>query len=452
MINRMKQLSKTNKVLLLNTIMAFVVRGVGLLVSLYTFPVYINFFSDQKVLGLWFTMLSLLTWVLTFDLGIGNGLRNRLVQPLIENDFKKAKILITSAYTISGVVVLIGFIIGFTIFPILDWSSIFNISENLVSSEVLLRTVIILYSGVLIQFFLKIINSIFYALQISVLPNFLALFSNTLLLIYVLFANKVDIESNIIMLAKANIFFTNLPLLIVSIVVFKTKLKNCAPNIKFYNNKYALSVMNLGLTFFWLQMMSLILTSTNEFIITWFSGPEDVVNYQIYFKLFSLVGTIFTLTMIPIWSAITKAHYEKNYKWITKIFTILKILALIFIFFEFILILFLQPIIDFWLNDNSIKIDYINALIFAVSGGLYIWHSAITSVVNGIGKLKIQIIFLTFGGLINIPIAYVLFSLSGNWVAIVIANIISILPYCLIQPYFINKYLSDERRLNNELI
>lgn len=452
MINKLKQLNKTNKILLTNTIMAFGVRGIGLIVSLYTFPVYMGFFSDQRVLGLWFTMLSLLTWVLTFDLGIGNGLRNKLVQPLIEYDFDKAKILITSAYTISGVIVLIGFFIGLTVFPMLDWNSVFNISEKLISSEVLLRTVIILYSGVLIQFLLKIINSIFYALQISVLPNMLALLSNTLLLIYVLLINKVDLEGNLIMLAKANVFFTNLPILVASILVFKTKLKHCAPNIKFYNNKYAISVMSLGLTFFWLQLMSLLLTSTNEFIITWLSGPHDVVNYQIYFKLFSLVGTIFTLSMLPIWSAITKAHYEKNYEWISKIFTVLKILALIFVVGEFGLILILQPIVNFWLGDNAIDINYLNALIFAVSGGLYIWHSAITSVVNGIGKLRIQIIFLTFGGLINIPIAYLLFSISGNWISIVIANIISLLPYCVIQPYFINKYLNNERRSNDELI
>lgn len=452
MINKIKQLNKTNKVLLINTVMAFVVRGIGLVVSLYTFPVYMNFFSDQRILGLWFTMLSLLTWVLTFDLGIGNGLRNKLVQPLIEHDFNKARTLITSAYIVSGIIVIIAFFIGIIIFPMLDWNSVFNISANLISSDVLLKTIIILYSGVLIQFLLKLINSIFYALQISVLPNMLSLLSNALLLIYVLFVDRVDLEGNLLMLARANIFFTNLPLLIASIIIFKTKLKHCAPSIKYYNNKYAINVMSLGLTFFWLQLMSLILTSTNEFIITWLSGPQDVVNYQIYFKLFSLVGTIFTLSMIPIWSAITKAYYEKNYEWITKIFNLLKIVALFFVIGEFVLILILQPIVNFWLGANTIEIDYLNAFVFAVSGGLYIWHSAITSVVNGIGKLKIQIIFLTFGGLINIPIAFLLFSISGNWISVVIANIISLLPYCVIQPYFINKYLNNERRHNDELI
>lgn len=446
MINKLKHLSKTNKILLINTIMAFGVRGIGLVVSLYTFPVYMDFFSDQKVLGLWFTMLSLLTWVLTFDLGIGNGLRNKLVQPLVEHDFNKAKILITSAYTVSGIIVVIGFLSGLIIFPMIDWNSVFNISANLISPEALLKTLMILYSGVLIQFLLKIINSIFYALQISVLPNMLALLSNTLLLVYVLLVNRVDLEGNLLMLARANIYFTNLPLLVASIIVFKTKLKHCAPNPKYYNKKSAISVMSLGLTFFWLQLMSLVLTSTNEFIITWLSGPQDVVNYQIYFKLFSLVGTIFTLSMIPIWSAITKAHYEKNYEWIAKIFNLLKILAFIFVTGEFVLILILQPIVNFWLGENAIEINYLIAFIFAVSGGLYIWHSAITSVVNGIGRLKIQIIFLTIGGLINIPIAFLLFSVSGNWISIVIANIISLLPYCVIQPFFISKYLNNERR------
>lgn len=452
MISKLKQLNKTNKLLLTNTILAFGVRGIGLIVSLYTFPVYMGFFSDQRVLGLWFTMLSLLTWVLTFDLGIGNGLRNKLIKPLVENDFTKVKILVTSAYAISGVIVVVGFLIGLTLFPLVNWNLVFNISESLISSDVLLTTVLILYTGVLVQFFLKIINSIFYALQISVLPNMLALISNTLLLVYVLLVNNVGLEGNLLMLAKANVVFTIIPLIIATVIVFRTKLKNCAPNIKYYSSKYAISVMSLGLTFFWLQLMSLLLTSTNEILISWLSGPQDVVNYQIYFKLFSLVGTIFTLSMIPVWSAITKAHYEKDFDWISKIFKLLKGLALIFILAEFALILVLQPIVNFWLGSNAITINHINALIFAISGGLYIWHSAITSIVNGIGRLRIQFIFLTIGGLLNIPIAYLLFSISGNWISIVISNIISLLPYCIIQPYFIKMYLTNERKSNNGLI
>lgn len=451
MINKYRKLSKTNKELFSNTIMAFGVRGLGLFVSLYTMPIYMGFFSDQRVLGLWFTMLSLLTWVLTFDLGIGNGLRNRLVKPLVEGDFIKAKSLITSAYTITGFIVIISFVLGLIFFPEISWNSVFNISENLISPEVLLSTIIILYSGVLIQFFLKIVNSIFYSLQISALPNLLALISNISLLIFVIFSIRGDTETNLLIFAKANAVLTNLPLLIATIIVFKTKLKFCAPNIKFYRNKYAFSVMGLGFTFFWLQLMSLVLTSTNEILITWFSDPQYVVDYQIYFKLFSLVGTIFTLSMIPIWSAVTKAHYQRNYIWISKLYTILRIIALVFILAEFILILILQPLVNIWLGGNAITINYLYAFIFALSGGLYVWHSAITSIVNGIAKLKVQIILLTFGGFINIPIAYLLFYITGNWISVIIANIISLAPYCFLQPYFISKFLRKKKDENNDL-
>ncbi|MHB8097551.1 MAG: lipopolysaccharide biosynthesis protein, partial [Erysipelotrichaceae bacterium] len=343
-------------------------------------------------------------------------------------------------------------IIGVIYFPYLNWNTLLNISPNVIDSEILHNTIMILYIGVLIQFLFKIINSVFYAMQLSVVPNILALLSNILLLIYILYVNKSNLEGNLILLAKANMILNNLPIFIATVIVFKTKLKNCKPSFKYFRSKYAADVMSLGLTFFWLQLMSLVLTSTNDLLITLFSGPQDVVEYQIYFKLFSLVGTVFTLSMIPVWSAITKAKYENNFVWIKKIYNTIKLFALIFVVFEFALIIVLNPIMKFWLNENSIQVNYSIALVFATFGGLYIWHSAITSVVNGIGKLKIQIIFLTLGGLLNIPVAYILFSISQNWLSIVVANIISILPYCIVQPIWLSKYLKmKELEVNNNV-
>lgn len=76
---------KKNKNIILNVIAAFLVKGGSMIVSLFTLPAYIRYFNDQTVLGVWLTLLSVLNWVLSFDLGIGNGLRNHLTIAITEN-------------------------------------------------------------------------------------------------------------------------------------------------------------------------------------------------------------------------------------------------------------------------------------------------------------------------------------------------------------------------------
>ena len=87
--NWIKQINASDsksKKLIINSNLSLIVKGSSLFVSLFTMPAYMRIFKEQEVLGLWFTTLSVLSWILTFDLGIGNGLRNHLVKPLMENN------------------------------------------------------------------------------------------------------------------------------------------------------------------------------------------------------------------------------------------------------------------------------------------------------------------------------------------------------------------------------
>lgn len=444
MFNKLKKINESDKFLVQNLVFTLVVRGLGLVASFFTIPIYLDFFKDQKILGIWFTLLSFLTWILTFDLGIGNGLRNKLVKPLVDKDETSCKKFISSTYVITGIITIISSIFGMLIFPLVDWNKLLKIPTDSISGKVILQVVLILFVGVLAQFFLKTINSIFYALQMSAIPSFLGLITSISILLFMLFSPKTDPETDFIRLAFGYTIASNAPLIVASFIIFRKKLKSSRPNLRYFDKEHLSGVLGLGITFFWLQLMSLVLTSTNEFLITWLASPEYVVKYQIYFKVFSLVGTLFTLAMTPIWSAVTKAKCENNISWIKKLYSRIKLVAVLVILAEFLMVLFMQQIINVWLQEKAISIDYLYALLFAASGGLYVWHSAVTSIVNGTGKLKIQFILLTLGGIINIPVAYILYQISGLWISVVIANIISLIPYCIIQPIFLSRSLRNE--------
>ena len=81
-----------------NILVSLFIKGGALLVSLLTMPAYFRYFNDEKILGVWFTILSMINWVINFDLGIGNGLRNYLVEAIAQDNTKKMKYYISSAY------------------------------------------------------------------------------------------------------------------------------------------------------------------------------------------------------------------------------------------------------------------------------------------------------------------------------------------------------------------
>lgn len=442
---KIDKLSERDKSIFNNIIGAFTIKGLALILSLFTMPAYIRYFDNQQVLGLWFTMLSVLSWILTFDLGIGNGLRNNLVQPLVNKDNVKIKQYISSAYLCIGIVVMIVMILSTIIFKYINWNILLNIEEDIVSKEILNETVTIVFSGIMIQFLLKLITSILYAMQKSAITNLLSLLNSILILLYVLLSDLSTIEAKLISLAMVYILSVNIPLVVASIYVFTRDLKGCFPNIKFFKKEYCKNIMKLGGTFFWVQIMYMILTTTNEFLITWLVGSSMVVEYQIYNKLFTLIGTFFALALTPIWSSVTKAIVEEDYKWIHKLFKKLKRFALYAVFLEFAMIPFLQLGINIWLRESAIQVNYIYALIFAISGSIFIWNGVISSIANGFGRVGTQLICFTIGVLIKIPLSIILVKSLDSWIGIIIANIIAMSMYCAIEPIVINKVIRNEK-------
>lgn len=438
-----------NKIILQNIIGTFLIRGIALIIAFFTLPAYISYFENQNILGLWFTILSVLTWILTFDFGIGNGLRNKLVKALVSKNKLLIKQYISSAYILIGTIIIIIAVLAILFFGHINWNVVFNIPQNIVSKKILSLTVYIVFLSIILQMFFKLINSILYALQKSALNNFLNLITNLIIYIFVIQEINLDLSKKLILLALVYGLAINIPLLFASIIVFNTKLKDSKPNFKYFNKKYAVEVIRLGGIFFWVQVMYMLITATNEILISIFTSPDMVVEYQIYNKIFTLISLIFIIVLTPIWSMVTKALYENNYIWLKKLYTTLKVLTLLAIICQFTIILFLQLIIDLWLGENAIEVNYFNAIIFALYGGMFVWIGVLSSITNGLGQLKIQSIFYTLAVILKIPIAWFLVTVLDSWIGVVVANLIGLSLFCIIQPLWLDKFLNMKINLLN---
>lgn len=440
-ISKLKNAGDNDKIVYKNVLGAFLVKGGALFVALYTLPAYIKFFNNDEVLGLWYTILSLLNWILNFDLGIGNGLRNYLSSSLSLGNRGEVKKYISSAYfSIGAIVLLLSVAFPFAVHNV-NLNSVFSISPDDVTPKALYISAIIVFIGVMLQFWLKLINSVLYALQKSSVNNFLVLCTNVIILLFAMFYPSGSNSENIIIMAVVHAVAVALPLLVASGFVFLGNLRYAFPRLKYVSKPYIKKVLCLGGMFFFVQIAYMVIMSTNEFLITRTAGNSYNVDYQAYYKLFSLGSTVFALALTPIWSVITKAMAEGNYRWIRSTYKKFMAIAFLFCLGEFFIVAIMSPLMKIWLGKSGMPhISYPTGLLFALLGCAMIINSVLSSVANGIGELKTQALCFGIGAALKIPLSYLLVNLIGSWNGVVIANIICMGIYCIIQPTVLNKY------------
>lgn len=441
-LDRYRRLSENNKIVVTNVVGAFIVKGFALFVTLYTLPVYIKFFNNSEVLGLWFTILSLLNWILNFDLGIGNGLRNKLAKSIaLKNNTLTCHYISSAYFSVGMIIILISSVFPFLLYNV-DLNHFLNISQDILSQSALYISTVIVLVGVMLQFWIRMICSILYALQKSSINNFLVLCTNVLILLYAKFAPPGSNDNNVIAMSIVHGVAVLLPLLIATLWIFCGSLKFAIPKWKYVTQIYVREVVGLGGTFFFIQIAYMIIMSTNEYLITITASNSDNIKYQVYYKLFSLGSTIFALMLTPIWSVVTKALAENNHLWIKNTYHRFLKLGALFCFCEFLLILFIQPLVNLWIGDGYIDISISYCFCFAVFGSLMIFISILSSIANGIGRLKSQALCFGIGAILKVPLSIFLVHVSGSWIGVVIANIICMGIYCIIEPILMNGYLN----------
>lgn len=202
---------KDNRTLLLNVAGNYLVKGGAMLVSLLMMPAYMRYFESQAVLGMWFTLIQLLNWIMLLDFGIGGGLRNKIVEPLQKGDKERVIELVSAAYFSVAGIVLVLIVLQHIVVGRLNWYKILGLSSGDISEDTLVTMIHILVIGVCVRFFSVLVCHILYALQKAVLPGVISLLSSALIMLYLVCSKPTGSESDIITLAYINTLANNVP-------------------------------------------------------------------------------------------------------------------------------------------------------------------------------------------------------------------------------------------------
>lgn len=403
-----------------NTIAMIGIRGLSIIITLISAPIMLHH-VDRADYGVLLTLTSIVGWVGMMDIGLGNGLRNKLPEFLKNKDFIYAKKIVSSCYATLAIYVAVIITIFLALSPFINWLSVLNSPTS--DAEEIHKLADVVFITFCIQFLLGLLNSILFAYQIPAFQSFFTFIGQLAALIALIIQVFIFNVTSVFQIGAVNCLIPVLVLFCGSIGLFRTKLKDIAPSFKLVDFRTVGGILSLGMKFFVLQMITIVLFQANTIIIAKVVGPEAVVEYNLAFKYISLLTMIFTIIITPVWSATTDAYIRKDFTWIKKTISFSQRVCLISILLGILMLFVSKFIYGIWLGKDAIDISYSTTGLILLYISFEMLYKVYGTIINGIGKVFAQMILTGIIEVIYIPLALLLGSLWGLS-GVLIANVI----------------------------
>ena len=413
-----------------------VYKGVSMVLSLVYVPIVLNYLGDYKY-GVWASILNILSWISYFDLGIGNGLRNRLSESLASSTPRiSPKVLVSSAYAIlMGVVAVVAVVCGVVI-SFVDWPALlsaWNVDESL------LCVVELSFLGMCFSFVLTLCNSVYYALQKAQVVNLISVCQQAVMLLSVWLLSLTGTSS----LTAVAVFYVLSNILVYgafTVYVFARN-RSLAPSPRCCSREVAKDVGGLGIMFFVAQIATLVLFTTDNLIVSNLFGPEQVTVYATANKVFTVLPSLFAALVVPLWSKTTVDYARGDIVEIrvslSKMHRLFAVAAMCVI----VMVVAFKPMVRLWLGRD---LGFENSLVvlMGVYAVVYMWNAIYSQIINGLALVGFIATIAFVQLVVNIPLSIFLASSCGLGVnGVLLGTIIAMLIHSVAYPLYCNKAL-----------
>ena len=89
-----------------NVIVSFGLKGVSMIMSLVLVPLTLSYLTQYEY-GVWLTLTSILVWLDFFDIGLTNGLRNKLAESIAKEDWDRGRAYVSTTFFILSLIVFL---------------------------------------------------------------------------------------------------------------------------------------------------------------------------------------------------------------------------------------------------------------------------------------------------------------------------------------------------------
>ena len=419
-------------------IYSFLLRGVSILIGFIYVPLLLNYLTQEKY-GIWLTLTSILGWFGFFDIGLGNGLRNKLTESIALGDTDLGKKYVSTTYALL-ICIFSAVLLVFHIANVfVDWQKVLN--SKTISNQELYILISIVFTFFIIRFIVQLIGVIYLADHKPSVNTAVTTLSNVLSLAIVYMLTRSAIKGNLVLLGSIITIMPVLLFVLLSIYAFRTHYTAIRPSIRAINFKLSSGLMSLGLKFFLMQVSAIIMFSTSSIFIAQFYGPKEVVVYNIAFKYFQMPVMVFSIILSPFWSAVTDALVKNDYPWLKSSMRRLNKMSALFSLGIVIMLLFSRQVFALWVG-NKVQVPFSLTLLMALYSIMNVFFYPFSNFINGSGKIKLTMSF-TFAEMALYFCSIFFFAhLFRNSSGIMLAIIVTSLIGSIIQPIQTYKILN----------
>lgn len=413
--------ARRTQIVVRSSAVSFVAKFFTVILALVTMPLVYNAL-DKYQFGVYATLTSIIAWIDMFDFGITQGLRNRLTEARVADDVSRGKKLISTAYCLLAFIAGTIFILYFIFLPKINWQAILNAEE--IERGLLDEMALCVVACFLIRFVASVINKIYYACQKAYMVDVTQLIGKIFYLISVLILLKID-GITLFNVAVIQSAISALVPIIASLYFFGFVERKYSPSFKSIDFHVTNEILGLGWQFFVIQLALLVIHSGNNLLISQFVDPASVPAYSLSYQLFSYALLAYTIIITPLWSAYTEAWKMGRVDWIKNTMNRMKMIFACFTVGS-VLLAFASPLVfRIWIGPKA-DVPVIMAMAVATMVLLDMWIRIFDFFINGVGKIRVQMIVNIVMACVNIPLAYV-FAVVCNMgaIGVVIASIIS---------------------------
>lgn len=393
----------------LTAIASILARIISVITTLVSVPLTIHYLGVERY-GMWMTISSLVAFLGFADLGLGNGLINAIANAHGRNDHQSAKRFVSSAFfMLLGIAFMVALSAGF-IYPWLNWKFIFNISSPTAVSEAGPAMVVYTVCS-LINIPLAIVQRVHIGYQEGFINNLWNILGNILGLLGILLA--IYFKSGLPWLVFAMIGAPILSTLINSWSLFVRKRPWLRPSLQYVELNALKKLFQIGAYFFILQIIYLIVFSSDNIIIAQILGPSSVTDLVVPQKLFSFLPMLMGLIFVPLWPAYGEAIARGDRFWVS---TALRrsILGATFgsVAFSTLLFLFGTSIIKIWVGEH-IKPSYLLLSGIGIQTIVSTVAMPLSVFLNGANIMRFQVILGIIVAIVSLTMKIILTNVIG---------------------------------------
>ncbi|HEY0109981.1 MAG TPA: oligosaccharide flippase family protein, partial [Fibrella sp.] len=303
-----------------NSVVSVLVKGGNIVLSFILVRITLELLQAEKY-GIWTAISSLVTFASFFDIGLGNGLRNRLAEAVAQEDHETGRVYISTAYVLfAGIQLALLLAASITIY-LVDWKYVLNVR---LSNSYVSLLVLVTLAGFCLKILLDTVSYVLLALQKTALSNTIYLVIN-LGLVAGIWGLGLSNYNNILSVSIMSAIVPVVVLIGFSFYYYRGQLREYAPTLKAIDFRVRPKLMGLGLKFFIIQLAGVVIFYTDNVLISKLFGPKSVTEYSVVFRYYNAVNSFFFVIISPFWSAFTEAYAKNELAWVKKSYTRLKI-------------------------------------------------------------------------------------------------------------------------------